>query len=151
VDRLLRALSPGESPAPLLSTLFAESIASEGFEGFRQRCREVRDLASNLWDLPNLRFHVLAVVLDAELRLPGACTTAEAKRLCMHFEEILSAASGSVEWWLRYAAFAQRAASWDGVSGVPQLSDLHSRAMRAVSDQGAYQEKAQYLLQGVGA
>ncbi|CAE8640221.1 unnamed protein product, partial [Polarella glacialis] len=114
-------------------------------------------VAVNLWEAPGLRVELLAALLEAELRVPGSAqTTAEVKRVCANFEELLNLlgegrSPHAVDWWLRYSSFAQRAGSWEGVSGVPSPSDLHMRALRAVPDQALYQERATRLLQGSGA
>jgi len=140
-----------------VTSFLAQALAQGGHPEFSRCCQEVRKVAVNLWEAPGLRVELLAALLEAELRVPGSAqTTAEVKRVCANFEELLNLlgegrSPHAVDWWLRYSSFAQRAGSWEGVSGVPSPSDLHMRALRAVPDQALYQERATRLLQGSGA
>eukprot|EP00931_Biecheleriopsis_adriatica_P058534 TRINITY_DN3487_c0_g1_i1.p1 TRINITY_DN3487_c0_g1~~TRINITY_DN3487_c0_g1_i1.p1 ORF type:complete len:654 (+),score=171.71 TRINITY_DN3487_c0_g1_i1:65-1963(+) len=153
VERLLSALEPEQSPAPIVVSALAGAMARGGDQEFQCECQHVRHVASNLWEVPGLRGAVLAAVLDCELRATSGTSPADVKRLCVCFEEVLSAlredSADSMDWWLRYIEFVQRMNVSESISGVPSASDLHWRAMRAVPDQTLYQERAQQLLQSM--
>lgn len=122
-------------------------MARGGENEFRDACHEVRKVAGGLWDVPRQRTALLAAVLDAELRI---MSDKEAKRLNTSFQELLSsldvAVPETLDWWLRYLRFAQRAGAL-GCSGVPSVSEVHWRALRVLPDQALYREKSQQVMQ----
>eukprot|EP00933_Yihiella_yeosuensis_P027083 TRINITY_DN21006_c0_g1_i2.p1 TRINITY_DN21006_c0_g1~~TRINITY_DN21006_c0_g1_i2.p1 ORF type:complete len:639 (+),score=167.67 TRINITY_DN21006_c0_g1_i2:109-2025(+) len=153
IESLLRTLGPGQDPLPLVTSFLTEAMVRGGEAEFRKACQDIRKVAQGLWEVPGLRAGVLAAALQAELRIPSTSSPSEAKRLCTVFEDLLGSMEGPAgetfgdltDWWLRYAEFAQRS---QGVPGVPNSSDLHCRALRAVPDQAYYQERSQRLLDG---
>eukprot|EP00930_Biecheleria_cincta_P030076 TRINITY_DN20876_c0_g1_i1.p1 TRINITY_DN20876_c0_g1~~TRINITY_DN20876_c0_g1_i1.p1 ORF type:complete len:658 (+),score=135.61 TRINITY_DN20876_c0_g1_i1:29-1975(+) len=153
LEQLVRALAPGQSPAPLVAAKLANAAACGEASEFRKACDEVRNVATNCWEVPGRRAQLLAAVLDVELRAGQERSPTEAKRLVASFEELLTALAGgqaeeATTWWLRYAEFGLRAASsWEGAK-VPSQMDINTRAMRVVPDQGLFQEKMQALLRG---
>jgi len=141
-EELLRTLRKGASPQPLVGAFLGEAL-SRGAAEFRAACDTVWAVAGQLWEAPETRAQLLAAALDAELRV-ATPSAAAARRLRDHFEELLTSLQDDaekVEWWLRYAEFAQRAASWGCGRQLPRPDDLHYRAMRSVPDQAAYSDR----------
>jgi hypothetical protein len=147
-EQLLRSLRAGVYAAQLIRARLMEALA-QGRDLFQAACSQLQALATRLWEAPSLRMEVLAAVLDAELRVYTP-VEAPAKRMRKSFEELLDALQDNdpdkVEWWLRYVEFSQRLGRCGRNREVPDPTELHWRAMRSVSEQSLYTERAHHLL-----
>lgn len=147
LEALLRGLSPDASGRPLVQVFLAQAIR-KGLPEFQDACDRALAIGATLWEAPRLRGELLAIVLDAQLKvLPP--TASSVQRMQLRFEDLLSllddADPEKADWWVTYIQFVQRAAHHGCAGGLPNSSTLHWRAMRSVVDQALFTEKSQQM------
>merc|ERR1711957_1151003 len=147
LEALLRGLAPDASARPLVQAFLAQALL-HGLPEFQDACDRSLAIGATLWEAPRLRGELLAIVLDAQLKvLPP--TASSVQRMQLRFEDLIplldEADPAKVAWWVTYIQFVQRAAHHGCAGGLPSSSTLHWRALRSVVDQALYTEKAQQL------
>jgi len=148
LDALLHALVKGASPRPLVEAFLAKALL-QGLPAFHAACTVVLAIGAKLWEAPQLRAAMLAVVLEGELRV-STPTASSAQSLQAKFEELVTllhdADPAKVDCWVQYLEFVQQASHYGCAEGLPTMTTLHWRAMRSVADQALYTERSQKLM-----